>query len=76
MFRHAGRSDAQAHACCPLLTAFTRSNRAFVETTRRRAISYYDCYYRSHSPSHAEFAPVAFLSRVLEESTTPSPSWR
>jgi len=49
-----------------LATEFCHLNRAFIETTRRRAISYYDCYHREKSRSYKEFPPVAFLTEALK----------
>ncbi|MFN9506685.1 MAG: hypothetical protein ACK57J_19375, partial [Rubrivivax sp.] len=49
-----------------LVSEFCHLNRAFVETTRRRAISYYDCYHREKSRSYKEFPPVAFLTEALK----------
>ena len=43
---------------------FARENRAFMETTRRRAISYWDCYYRSVYKNLSEYPCFRALQSI------------
>lgn len=43
---------------------FARENQAFMETTRRRAISYWDCYYRNVYKNLAEYPCYRALQSI------------
>jgi hypothetical protein len=50
---------------------FAEENRKFLELTRQRAVSYWDCYYRSEFPRFQDY-PGYQLVRSLEMSGRPS----
>ena len=44
--------------------AFARENPAFMATTRRRATSYWDCYYRMGFPTLQTYPAVFALNEI------------
>lgn len=44
---------------------FAKENPAFLETTRRRAISYWDCYYRSDYANLRDFPCYRAIQRII-----------
>jgi len=44
--------------------AFARENPAFMATTRRRATSYWDCYYRMGFPTLQTYPAVLALNEI------------
>lgn len=47
---------------------FAKENPGFVQTTRRRAISYWDCYYRCDYPRMQDFPSYRTVQRILSAS--------
>jgi hypothetical protein len=45
-------------------TEFARENPAFMATTRRRVVSYWDCYYRSRFPTLQSYPPFIALDAI------------
>lgn len=52
----------------PRFRRFADENQDFVELTRRRAVSYWDCYYRARWPSFAEYPATAVIDRIRTRS--------
>ncbi len=48
---------------------FARENRAFMETTRRRSISYWDCYYRNVYKNLVEYPCYRALQSIHASSS-------
>lgn len=49
----------------PAWRHFAANNPQFLATTRRRAISYWSCYYRRRYPKMADYPALQWLQRVL-----------
>lgn len=43
---------------------FVRENPAFIATTRRRVVSYWDCYYRSRFPTLESYPAFSALEAI------------
>lgn len=46
------------------LAAFARDNPGFLATTRRRAVSYWDCYHRARFPKLRDYPALAALDAI------------
>ena len=62
-------SDASA----PLFSEFVRENPAFMATTRRRVVSYWDCYYRSRFPTLQGY-PAFIALEAIEQTAGVHPT--
>ncbi len=58
----------------PHYRAFARENPAFLELTRQRATSYWNCYYRRRFPQQERYAPLLLLRGLIEAGSSLSSS--
>ena len=56
--------DALPGVSATSYTAFVRDNPGFIATTRRRATSYWDCYYRRRYPALRDYPGVLALDFI------------
>lgn len=56
------------------LAAFVAENPAFMATTRSRAVSYWNCYYRQQYPKLSDYPGVKALDALLQQAiSSPAP---